>query len=79
MAIFTGISTSLYIGIIINQKGSFVNLFTKYDGRSLIVETPIPKAKRSGIGKLNNLAKRRVIKPRSDLSNLFPKLALEFP
>jgi hypothetical protein len=25
-----------------------------------IVETPIPKAKRSGIGKLNNPAKRRV-------------------
>ena len=27
---------------------------------SIIVETPIPKAKRSGIGKLNNPAKRRV-------------------
>jgi len=25
-----------------------------------IVETPIPKAKRSGIGKLNNPAQRRV-------------------
>jgi hypothetical protein len=25
-----------------------------------IVETPIPKAKRSGLGKLNNPAKRRV-------------------
>jgi len=26
----------------------------------IIVETPIPKAKRSGIGKLNNPTKRRV-------------------
>jgi hypothetical protein len=28
--------------------------------KSVIVETPIPKAKRSGIGKLNNPVKRRV-------------------
>jgi hypothetical protein len=35
---------------------------------AVIVETPIPKAKRGGIGKLNNPAKR----------NLLPKLALEF-
>jgi hypothetical protein len=28
--------------------------------QSFIVETPIPKAQRSGIGKLNNPAKRRV-------------------
>jgi hypothetical protein len=28
--------------------------------KGFIVETPIPKAKRSGIGKLNNPAKRRV-------------------
>jgi len=27
---------------------------------AFIVETPIPKAKRSGIGKLNNPAKRRI-------------------
>jgi hypothetical protein len=27
---------------------------------SFVVETPIPKAKRSGIGKLNNPAQRRV-------------------
>ena len=45
---------------------------------TFIVETPIPKAKRSGIGKLNNPAKRRVLIPRSLLRNLFPKLALEF-
>jgi hypothetical protein len=30
----------------------------------LIVETPTPKAKRSGIGKLNNPAKRMVMKPK---------------
>jgi hypothetical protein len=30
---------------------------------NFIVETPIPKAKRSGIGKLNNPAKRRVEYP----------------
>jgi hypothetical protein len=29
--------------------------------RRVIVETPIPKAKRGGIGKLNNPAKRRVL------------------
>ena len=28
--------------------------------KGFIVETPIPKAERSGIGKLNNPAKRRV-------------------
>ena len=32
-------------------------------GADVIVETPIPKAKRSGIGKLNNPAKRRVDVP----------------
>ena len=50
-----------------------------------ISETPIPKAnnlkghyRRSGMGKLNNPAKRRVLIHRSELSNLFPKLALGF-
>ena len=45
---------------------------------TFIVETPIPKGKRSGIGKLNNPAKRRVLIPRSLLGNLFPRLALGF-
>jgi hypothetical protein len=44
----------------------------------IVGETPIPKAKRSEIGKLNNPAKRRVIIPGSLLRNLFPKLALWF-
>jgi len=38
------------------------NLFLYSDAqkRILIVETPIPKAKRSELGKLNNPAQRRV-------------------
>jgi hypothetical protein len=34
----------------------------QYSCSALIVETPIPKAKRSGIGKLNNPAQRRVMR-----------------
>jgi hypothetical protein len=34
--------------------------FTFWAEHNVIRETPIPKAKRSGIGKLNNPAKRRV-------------------
>jgi uncharacterized protein with NRDE domain len=40
-----------------------------------ICETPIPKAKRNGIGKLNNPAKRRVQCSKA----CFPKQALELP
>jgi|GEM_PF-1064662 len=47
-----------------------------------IVETPIPKAQRSGIGKLNNPAvggtKAEGAMPRSLLRKLFPKLAFGF-
>jgi hypothetical protein len=43
--------------------GSFVKVFFGYShlpDLEFIVETTIPKAQRSGIGKLNNPAKRRV-------------------
>ena len=40
-------------------------------------ETPIPKAKRIRIGKLNNPAKRRVQYPAA-CYEMFPKLALGF-
>jgi len=36
------------------------NIIRKNDKCKFIRETPIPKAKRIGIGKLNNTAKRRV-------------------
>jgi hypothetical protein len=39
---------------------------------NIIVETPIPKAKRSGIGKLNNPAQRRVNTPQLAAES-FPK------
>jgi hypothetical protein len=42
-----------------------------------ICETPIPKAKRIGIGKLNNPAKRRVQYPAA-CCKIFSKLALGF-
>ena len=44
-----------------------------------IVETPIPKAKRSGIGKREQSRAAEGLIPRSLLWNLFPKLALGFP
>jgi hypothetical protein len=37
-------------------------------------ETPIPKAKRSGIGKLNNAAKRRVFEASLDPYPLFQQI-----
>jgi hypothetical protein len=41
-------------------------------------ETPILKAQRIGIGKLNNPALAEGIIPRSELAIKFPKLALGF-
>ena len=41
--------------LIIKNGGIAISSVIKF-----IVETPIPKAKRSGIGKLNNPAQRRV-------------------
>jgi hypothetical protein len=40
----------------------------------VIIETPIPKAQRSGIGKLNNPAQRRVECPAACFGVLYPRL-----
>ena len=55
----------------------FIFLFAFIIIALLIVETPIPKAKRSGIGKLNNPAKRRA-RYLAACCEMFPKLDLGF-